>query len=177
MCLCAVSISNIGIDYAPRGYILPTEKYTSLGYDGSEEYMAERIEQRTAEHVERRREECDEESLGQRGKELGQAGMGKAAPATCCHHKETPRAVEFQDSLQRRLNRVIGQLNGVKSMIDDNRYCGDVLTQLAAAESAIRSISSVILQDHLETCVTDRVRRGDDSVIDETMQLIKRFAR
>lgn len=106
-------------------------------------------------------------------KDTGKAG----ARTSCCHHKETPRTAEFQDGLQRRLNRVIGQLNGVKSMIDDNRYCGDVLIQLAAAESAIRSISSVILQDHLETCVTDRVRRGDDSVIDETMKLIKRFAR
>lgn len=147
--------------------------------------MAERIEEhaneRTAEHVEGRMEEdmekFGEQGLGQRSGERGKGDMGKAESATCCHHKETPRTVEFQDSLQRRLNRVIGQLNGVKSMIDDNRYCGDVLTQLAAAESAIRSISSVILQDHLETCVTDRVRRGDDSVIDETMQLIKRFAR
>ena len=59
--------------------------------------------------------------------------------ACCCHHKATPRSVQMQDDLHKRLNRVIGQLNGVKTMIDDNRYCGDVLMQLSAAESAVHS--------------------------------------
>ncbi len=93
-----------------------------------------------------------------------------------CHHKETPRSAEFQADLQRRLNRAIGQLNGVKGMLDDNRYCGDVLIQLAAAESAIRSVSSMLLQDHLETCVVEQIRRGNDEVVEEVVQLIKRFA-
>ncbi|WP_417756014.1 metal-sensing transcriptional repressor, partial [Senegalimassilia anaerobia] len=57
-----------------------------------------------------------------------------AQKACCCHHKVTPRSVQMQEDLQKRLNRVIGQLNGVKTMIDDNRYCGDVLMQLSAAE-------------------------------------------
>ena len=83
----------------------------------------------------------------------------------------------MQRDLQKRLNRVIGQLNGVKGMIDDNRYCGDVLVQLAAAESAVHSIASIVLQNHLETCVVEQVRAGNDEIIDEAMQLIKRFAR
>lgn len=96
----------------------------------------------------------------------------------CCkRYKSTERNEEFQETLQKRLNRAIGQLNGVKGMIDDNRYCGDVLTQLAAVESAIHSVSEMLLQDHLETCVAERVREGDDEVIQEAMQLIKRFAR
>lgn len=100
----------------------------------------------------------------------------QAGKHTCgCRYKETERSREFQADLQKRLNRAIGQLNGVKGMIDDNRYCGDVLMQLAAAESAIRTISEKLLQDHLETCVIDRVRQGDDEVISEAMQLIKRF--
>ncbi len=101
-----------------------------------------------------------------------------AAKRTCeCRHKATERSAEFQAELQKRLNRAIGQLNGVKSMIEDNRYCGDVLTQLAAAESAVHTVSELLLRDHLETCVTERVREGDTEVIDEAMQLIKRFAR
>lgn len=95
----------------------------------------------------------------------------------CCHHKATPRSEEFQADLQRRLNRAIGQLTGVKGMIDDNRYCGDVLVQLAAAESAVRSVSMLLLQDHLETCVVERIRQGDDDVVSETVALVKRFAR
>ena len=82
-----------------------------------------------------------------------------------------------QADLQRRLNRAIGQLNGVKGMLDDNRYCGDVLTQLAAAESAIRSVSGMLLQDHLETCVVEQIRRGNDEVVEEVVQLVKRFSR
>lgn len=97
---------------------------------------------------------------------------------TCeCRHKVTERSAEFQSELQKRLNRAIGQLNGVKSMIEDNRYCGDVLIQLSAAESAVHTVSEMLLRDHLETCVTERVREGDTEVIDEAMQLIKRFAR
>ena len=95
----------------------------------------------------------------------------------CCHHKATPRSDQMQKDLQRRLNRVIGQLNGVKSMIDDNRYCGDVLMQLSAAESAVHSISAILLQNHLETCVVEQVRAGNTEIIDEAMQLIKKFAR
>ena len=95
----------------------------------------------------------------------------------CCHHKETPRSQELQNDLQRRLNRVIGQLNGVKSMIDDNRYCGEVLVQLAAAESAVRRVSELMLQDHLETCVVEQIQRGNVEVVDEVMELLRKFSR
>lgn len=94
-----------------------------------------------------------------------------------CHHKQTPRSAEFQADLKKRLNRAIGQLNGVKDMLDDNRYCGDVLIQLAAAESAVHNVSALLLQDHLETCVVEQIQSGNTEVIDEAMQLIKRFAR
>ena len=110
--------------------------------------------------------------------------MGESAKAAsalqnscCCHHKATPRSQQMQDDLHKRLNRVIGQLNGVKSMIDDNRYCGDVLMQLSAAESAVHSISAILLQSHLETCVVEQIEQGNTEIIDEAMQLIKKFAR
>ena len=102
---------------------------------------------------------------------------GSRAQSCCCHHKATPRSEEFQRDLQKRLNRAIGQLNGVKAMIDDNRYCGDVLTQLAAAESAVHSISAILLQNHLETCVVEQIEAGNTAIVDEAMQLIKKFAR
>ena len=65
------------------------------------------------------------------------AGRTGHVPDCRCRHKNTPRSTELQADMQKRLNRAIGQLNGVKAMIEDNRYCGDVLTQLAAAESAV----------------------------------------
>ena len=97
---------------------------------------------------------------------------------TCgCRYKETERSTQFQAELHKRLNRAIGQLNGVNAMIDENRYCGDVLVQLAAVQSAVRTVSELLLRDHLETCVSDRIRRGDDTAVDEAMELIKRFTR
>ena len=90
-------------------------------------------------------------------------------------HNGTPRDDEFQANLQRRLNRAIGQLGGVKSMIDDNRYCGDVLLQLAAAEKAIHRVSELVLENHLHTCVVEQVRDGNEDVIDEAMDLIRKF--
>ncbi len=96
----------------------------------------------------------------------------------CCgKHKNTPRSVEMQDDLQKRLNRAIGQLNGCKAMIDDNRYCGDILTQLAAAESAIHRVSEIMLRNHMETCVVEQITEGNTEVVDEVMQLIRRFNR
>ena len=86
--------------------------------------------------------------------------------------KATPRSEELQRNLQKRLNRAIGQLNGVKAMIDDNRYCGDVLTQLAAAGLPC-SISAILLQNHLETCVVEQIEAGNTAIIDEAVQLIK----
>lgn len=117
-------------------------------------------------------------TMSEKEKEACCVSASGTAKRTCeCRHKATERSAEFQADLQKRLNRAIGQLNGVKSMIEDNRYCGDVLTQLAAAESAVHTVSELLLRDHLETCVTERVREGDTEVIDEAMQLIKRFAR
>lgn len=98
--------------------------------------------------------------------------------ACCCgqpRYKNTERSDELQADVQKRLNRAIGQLNGVKKMVDDNRYCGDVLTQLAAAESAIRRVSEIILRNHLETCVVEKVQAGDEEVLDEVMDLIRKF--
>lgn len=98
--------------------------------------------------------------------------------ATCeCHQKSTPRSEKLQKDLVKRLNRAIGQLNGVKSMIDENRYCGDVLIQLAAAESALRSTSTLVLQNHMETCVVEQIQAGNTEVIDEVMKLVKKFSK
>ena len=92
-----------------------------------------------------------------------------------CRHKHTPRDDKEIKQLKNRLSRVSGQINGIIKMLDDNRYCGDVLMQLSASEAAIRRISEIILQDHLETCVVEQIRSGNVEVVDEVMQLIKRF--
>lgn len=93
----------------------------------------------------------------------------------CCHHKNTPRGVKEQKQLQNRINRIIGQLNGIKSMIDDNRYCGDVLIQIGAVESALQSLGYIILQDHMQTCVVEEIRKGNEAIMEEAVELIKKL--
>ena len=93
----------------------------------------------------------------------------------CCARKHTPRSDELKRDVEKRINRAVGQLNGIKAMVADDRYCGDVLTQLAAVESAVKAISRMVMQDHLETCVVERIQDGDTQVTDEVMSLFKKF--
>ncbi len=92
-----------------------------------------------------------------------------------CRFKRIPRDDQTVHSLQNRLNRVIGQLNGIKNMIDDNRYCGDILIQIAAAESALQNIGYIILKEHMDTCVTEEIKNGNAEIIDEAFELIKKL--
>lgn len=95
---------------------------------------------------------------------------------TCCgHHKHTPRSAEDLKALQSRLNRIIGQLNGIKNMLDDNRYCGDILTQVSAVESALQAFGYEILSDHLNTCVVENIQQGNLSILTEAISLIKKL--
>lgn len=84
------------------------------------------------------------------------------------HAAETPK-----------LNRAIGQLEGVKTMIAENRYCPDIITQLRAARAAIRSIEAKILETHLQHCVADVMLSGDKKEtqerIEDLKKLFKRF--
>ena len=60
-------------------------------------------------------------------------------------------------------------------MLDDNRYCGDVLTQIAAVESALQSFGYVVLKEHMETCVVEEIQKGNVQVVDEAVELIKKL--
>lgn len=114
-------------------------------------------------------------------KTIDDAATPEAKSGCCCgnspRYKDSQRSTELQGELQSRLNRAIGQLNGVKRMVDENRYCGDVLTQLAAAEAAVHRVSEIVLANHLETCVVEKIQKGDTEVIVEVMGLIRKFSK
>lgn len=93
----------------------------------------------------------------------------------CCHTKHTPRSEGQLKQLQNRLSRIIGQLNGISRMLDENRYCGDILTQIAAVESALQSFGYIVLQEHMETCVIEEVRAGNDQIMEEAIELVKKL--
>ena len=93
----------------------------------------------------------------------------------CCHYKATPRDEKDLRQLQNRLKRMVGQLNGISRMLQDNRYCGDILVQVAAVESALQSFGYVVLQNHLETCVVEEIQKGNKQVLNEAVELIKKL--
>jgi Uncharacterized protein conserved in bacteria len=98
-----------------------------------------------------------------------------ACCSCCSHQKHTPRSEEQLKSLNSRLNRIIGQLGGIKNMLEDNRYCGDILIQLSAVQSALESFGYEILGEHLRTCVVENVQSGNTQILDEALALIKKL--
>ena len=94
----------------------------------------------------------------------------------CEHrHKHTPRDPEEVRRLKNRLNRMAGQLGGIGKMLDENRYCGDILIQIAAVEKALQSFGYLILQEHMNTCMVEDIRDGKTDTVDETIELIRKL--
>lgn len=116
----------------------------------------------------------EDRQIGMEEKEKAAADKS-SDPCACCHHKNTPRSVKEQRQLENRINRVIGQLNGIKNMIDDNRYCGDILVQIGAVESALQSLGYIILEEHMRTCVVEEIERGNKEIMTEAVELIKKL--
>lgn len=91
----------------------------------------------------------------------------------CAHKKHQPRSEEEKKALIDRLHRLEGQLRGVEKMIEEDRYCGDVLIQIAAIEKALQKVGYIVLKTHLSTCVSDDIKNEKEGVIEETMSLIE----
>lgn len=92
----------------------------------------------------------------------------------CCD-KTTHRTDEEKKIITNRINRIDGQLQGVKRMIEKDAYCNDVLIQLSAVESSVKSLSNHILENHLYSCVTRDLENGNIEIIDELISLFKKF--
>ena len=92
-----------------------------------------------------------------------------------CRYKVKPRDAVTLRGLQNRLNRIIGQVGGIQKMLEENRYCGDILIQTAAVERAIQAFSYQVLQEHLETCVAEELSRGNTEIVAEAVELIKKL--
>ena len=88
--------------------------------------------------------------------------------------------VEDKEAILRRLARIEGQVGGVRRMVEDEAYCVDVLTQVAAVTRALEGVSLKLLADHTGHCVRDAVARGGDEAdekVDELLAAVERFAR
>ena len=92
-----------------------------------------------------------------------------------CEHKHTPRDEKQNKDLKNRLSRIQGQINGIGKMLDDNRYCSDILMQIAAVEKALEQVGYIVLEEHMKSCVVDDVKTGNFSSLEEAIDLMKKL--
>lgn len=93
----------------------------------------------------------------------------------CSNCKHKIRNEKEHKNLLNRLNRIEGQIRGVKSMVDEDRYCVDILTQVSAIQSALNAFNKNILANHIKTCVVTDIREGNEETVDELCATIQKF--
>lgn len=93
----------------------------------------------------------------------------------CCHGKTKHRTDEEQKSLINRLNRIEGQIRGIKRMLEEDAYCTDIITQVAAANAALNSFNKELLSTHIKTCVTDDIKAGKTETVDDLLKTLQKL--
>ena len=91
----------------------------------------------------------------------------------CCRRKHR-ESTEY-NALIRRLNRIEGQVRGVKGMVEKEAYCTDILQQVSAAQSALNAFSRELLSSHIRSCVVQDIQKGDLEVVDELLSTIQKL--
>lgn len=96
----------------------------------------------------------------------------------CCKSAERHkhRNLTEQKDLMTRLNRIEGQVRGLKAMLEDERYCVDILTQVSAVQAALNGFSRVLLSNHIKTCVVDQIEAGNaEETVEELCKTIQKM--
>ena len=93
----------------------------------------------------------------------------------CCCHKIKERSEEEYKSLIHRLNRIEGQIRGIRNMLEKSAYCPDILLQVAAANAALNAFSKELLSQHIRTCVARDIREGRDETIEELVETLQKL--
>ena len=110
-----------------------------------------------------------------RNKEQMEAPMAEKKTKCCCCNRKKERSEQEYKDLINRLSRIEGQIRGIKRMLDEDCYCPDIITQVAAANAALNSFNKVLLANHIKTCVADDIRAGKDETIDELLNTLQKL--
>lgn len=95
----------------------------------------------------------------------------------CCCNRKKERSPEETKRLIHRLNRIEGQIRGIRGMVEKSAYCTDVLAQVAAANAALNAFSRELLAEHIRTCVAQDIRQGKDETIDDLLATLQKLMR
>ncbi|WP_414054392.1 metal-sensing transcriptional repressor [Macrococcus equi] len=93
-------------------------------------------------------------------------------------HVTTTRDEEEKEKLNKRLKRIEGQVRGIQKMIEEDRYCVDILIQISAIESALKQVGFSVTERHMKHCMSDAIKRGEgESSIEELMKVLRQFGK
>lgn len=93
----------------------------------------------------------------------------------CCQNRTKHRDDEEQKALMNRLNRIEGQIRGIKGMLEKDAYCTDIITQVAAANAALNAFNKELLATHIKTCVTDDIKAGKTDTVDDLVATLQKL--
>ncbi|MNC51890.1 Copper-sensing transcriptional repressor CsoR [compost metagenome] len=91
------------------------------------------------------------------------------------HPRQSHHSEAVKSNLTSRLNRIEGQIRGIKGMIEKDTYCDDVLNQIAAVQSALNSVGKLLLEGHMKSCVIERIQAGEMEVVDELLITVNKL--
>lgn len=92
-----------------------------------------------------------------------------------CSNKTKVRDEKSLKDLMNRLKRIEGQVRGVENMLENDAYCVDIITQVSAINAALNSFNKKLIANHLKTCVAEGIQNGDETIIEETTELIQKL--
>ncbi|MDF2661312.1 MAG: csoR 1 [Paenibacillus sp.] len=104
----------------------------------------------------------------------------QAEGSACCNtggeeERKSHHSDKLKSNLITRLNRIEGQIRGVKGLIEKDTYCDDILNQIAAIQAALNGVGKQLLEGHLKSCVVERIREGDQDIINELLVTVNKL--
>ena len=101
--------------------------------------------------------------------------MKQQEEQACCCRKTTERSEEERKKLIHRLNRLEGQIRGIRGMVERDAYCTDILTQCAAVSAALHAFNREVIERHIRSCVVRDIRSGKEEVIDDLLLTLQKL--
>ncbi len=108
-------------------------------------------------------------------KETRETKEAKETKKCCCQMRTKERSDKEYKDLINRLNRIEGQVRGVKNMVEQDAYCPDILVQVSAIQAALNSFNKVLLANHIRSCVVEDLQEGKDGTIDELVHTVQKL--
>ncbi len=93
----------------------------------------------------------------------------------CCSNKTKERSDQEYKKLVNRLSRIEGQIRGIKSMVENDAYCTDILVQVSAVNAALNAFNKELLASHIKSCVAEDIRNGKDETVDELVATLQKL--